>query len=90
MLTYPLDEAIELLSSKLTSARKSLTTAQTDLSFLRDQITIMEVNTARVHNFDVKRRRLRRQAEQAQSSNGQGRTSGKDTSVPQSATASAS
>lgn len=32
-----------------------------DLEFLREQITVMEVNTARVYNWDVKRRRERRQ-----------------------------
>jgi Prefoldin subunit len=57
MLTYELDEAIELLSGKLTAAEKSLAGSKLDLEFLRDQITTMEVNTARVHNWDVKRRR---------------------------------
>lgn len=65
MLTYPLDEAIDLLSSKLTGAQTSLQGASSDLEFLRDQITTMEVNTARVHNWDVKRRRERRLKEQA-------------------------
>lgn len=57
MLSYPLDEAIELLTTKLAAAKKSLAAAKSDLDFLRDQITTMEVNTARVHNWDVKRRR---------------------------------
>ncbi|KIS68496.1 uncharacterized protein UMAG_10576 [Mycosarcoma maydis] len=61
MLEYPLDEAISLLTSKLNGAEKSLTTSKEDLDFLREQITIMEVNTARVHNWDVKRRRERRE-----------------------------
>lgn len=61
MLEYPLDEAISLLTGKLSSAEKSLTTSKEDLDFLREQITIMEVNTARVHNWDVKRRRERRE-----------------------------
>jgi len=61
MLEYPLDEAISLLASKLESAEKSLTSSKEDLDFLREQITIMEVNTARVHNWDVKRRRERRE-----------------------------
>ncbi|CAJ0751835.1 14231_t:CDS:2, partial [Entrophospora sp. SA101] len=29
-----------------------------DLEFLREQITTMEVNTARVYNWDVKKRRV--------------------------------
>lgn len=70
MLTYPLEEAIDLLSSKLTGAETSLQGADADLEFLRDQITTMEVNTARVHNWDVKRRRDRRLKEQASGSAG--------------------
>lgn len=61
MLEYPLDEAIALLDAKLAGAEKSLTASKEDLDFLREQITIMEVNTARVHNWDVKRRRERRE-----------------------------
>lgn len=61
MLEYPLDEAISLLTGKLSGAEKSLATSKEDLDFLREQITIMEVNTARVHNWDVKRRRERRE-----------------------------
>lgn len=57
MLSYDIDEAIELLTDKLATARKNLELAHADLGFLRDQITTMEVNTARVHNWDVKRRR---------------------------------
>ncbi|KAI9501610.1 hypothetical protein BX070DRAFT_228133 [Coemansia spiralis] len=55
-------EAQELLSSKLSIAKTSLKEAIEDLEFLRDQITIMEVNTARVYNWDVKRRRMEKDA----------------------------
>nr|XP_019008710.1 prefoldin subunit [Kwoniella pini CBS 10737]OCF47491.1 prefoldin subunit [Kwoniella pini CBS 10737] len=57
MLMYPLQEAIDLLSNKLQTAKKSHEETVEDLEFLREQITIMEVNFARVHNWDVKRRR---------------------------------
>ena len=57
MLSYELDDAIELLREKLAGAKENLQHAKEDLGFLRDQITTMEVNTARVHNWDVKRRR---------------------------------
>lgn len=57
MLAYPLEEAIALLSARLEGSEKSLVTLREDLDFLRDQITTMEVNTARMHNWDVKRRR---------------------------------
>ncbi|KAK3818355.1 MAG: putative prefoldin subunit 3 [Benniella sp.] len=58
MLEYPVDEAAELLSSKLEGALKTLKNTEEDLTYLRDQITTMEVNTARVYNWDVKQRRL--------------------------------
>jgi hypothetical protein len=59
MLTYPLAEADELLTGKLSSARKSLEEVIEDLEWIREQVTVMEVNFARVHNWDVKRRRDR-------------------------------
>ncbi|WVQ84049.1 hypothetical protein IAT38_006194 [Cryptococcus sp. DSM 104549] len=57
MLMYPLQEAIDLLSAKLATAQKSHEETVEDLEWLREQITVMEVNFARVHNWDVKRRR---------------------------------
>lgn len=50
MLLYPLEEAIELLSTKLTTAKKNLEETIEDLEWLREQATVMEVNFARVHN----------------------------------------
>ncbi|KAF8507694.1 prefoldin subunit [Hysterangium stoloniferum] len=61
MLSYSLSEATELLSTKLFAAEQNRENAIQDLEFLREQITVMEVNTARVYNWDVKRRRERRQ-----------------------------
>lgn len=60
MLEYPVEEAADLLSSKLEGALKTLKNTDEDLAYLRDQITTMEVNTARVYNWDVKQRRLAR------------------------------
>ncbi|GAA6002765.1 tubulin-binding prefolding complex subunit PAC10 [Rhodotorula paludigena] len=60
MLSYPLSEAHTLLTAKLSAARTSLSTVKEDLGFLRDQITVTEVNVARVYNWDVARRRERR------------------------------
>jgi hypothetical protein len=60
MLSYTLPAAIALLRSKLALAEQSLRTSIEDLEFLREQVTVMEVNTARVYNWDVKRRRERR------------------------------
>lgn len=61
MLEYKVDEAMELLSSKLDIAKTNLSDTIEDLEFLRDQITTMEVNTARVYNWDVKQRRKQKE-----------------------------
>jgi uncharacterized protein YerC len=58
MLEYPVEEAAQLLASKLSTAQKTLKNTEEDLAYLRDQITTMEVNTARVYNWDVKQRRI--------------------------------
>lgn len=63
MLSYKIPEAIELLKSKLEAANTSFNNAIEDLEFIREQMTVMEVNTARVYNWDVKRRRERREKE---------------------------
>lgn len=57
MLEYSIPDALDLLQSKLTTAKTSLATCAEDLEYLRENITTMEVNTARVHNWDVQRRR---------------------------------
>ncbi|KAK4497036.1 hypothetical protein PRZ48_011485 [Zasmidium cellare] len=57
MLSYPLPEAESLLDSKLEVAKSSLANCEEDLDFLREQITTMEVATARVYNWDVGQRR---------------------------------
>lgn len=64
MLSYKLPAAVSLLKSKLDAAQASLNNTIEDLEFLREQLTIMEVNTARLYNWDVKRRREKREREQ--------------------------
>ncbi len=54
MLLYPLAEAITLLAQKLGVAKRSLRNTQEDLEFLREQVTVMEVNFARVHNVSTR------------------------------------
>jgi len=56
MLEYTIDDAEALLTKNLAAAIKSLDQVDEDLGFLRDQITTVEVNMARVYNWDVKRR----------------------------------
>lgn len=60
MLSYKIPAAIALLKSKLEAAEISLKNTVEDLEFLREQTTVMEVNIARVYNWDVKRRREKR------------------------------
>lgn len=63
MLEYKVEEAIELLQSKLDTAKESKKTCESDLAFLRENITTMEVNTARLYNWDVQKRREEREKE---------------------------
>ncbi|RAH65989.1 tubulin-binding prefolding complex subunit PAC10 [Aspergillus aculeatinus CBS 121060] len=57
MLAYPIDEAMAMLAEKLAVAETSLQNCEEDLEFLREQITTLEVATARVYNWDVVQRR---------------------------------
>ncbi|CAG8173267.1 unnamed protein product [Penicillium salamii] len=57
MLAYPLGEAESMLDEKLSGAELSLKNCEEDLEFLREQITTLEVATARVYNWDVVQRR---------------------------------
>ena len=40
MLSYPMQEAEELLEGKLTGAQSTLANCEEDLDFLREQITV--------------------------------------------------
>ncbi|GAA5878736.1 hypothetical protein JCM8547_008504 [Rhodosporidiobolus lusitaniae] len=62
MLSYPLAQALSLLKSKLEAAQLSLRNVSEDLGWLKEQVTVTEVNLARVYNWDVARRRERREA----------------------------
>ncbi|ODV77056.1 Thi4-domain-containing protein [Suhomyces tanzawaensis NRRL Y-17324] len=57
MLEYPLDEAVELLNERLRKNTEQLKLVKEDLEFLKENITTMEVNTARLYNWDVERRK---------------------------------
>lgn len=62
MLSYPIAEAEELLKGKLEVAESSAVGCEEDLDFLREQITTLEVATARVYNWDVGIRRKERES----------------------------
>ena len=53
MLSYPIEEGLTLLKEKKCEAEKMIKKCEDDLLYLRDQITTMEVNTARVYNLLV-------------------------------------
>ncbi|KAM0693891.1 hypothetical protein Q7P36_006015 [Cladosporium allicinum] len=57
MLSYPIPEAEELLANKLSAAQQSLSNCEEDMDFLREQVTTMEVATARVYNWDIGQKR---------------------------------
>ncbi len=57
MLEFELGEAKALLESKDTLARAEIKTLAADLDFLKDQITTMEVNIAKLHNYAVTQRK---------------------------------
>lgn len=63
MLEYPLDEAEELLQQNIESAEVNLRCLEHDQDFLREQLTITEVNMARVYNWDFKKRQAAKEAE---------------------------
>lgn len=60
MVEYPLDEAEALLSSNKTTCEANLEATSENLGLLKDSITVTEVNTARVFNWDVEQRRARK------------------------------
>ncbi|MCJ1468897.1 peptide chain release factor 1 [Pseudocyphellaria aurata] len=57
MLSYPIAEAETLLETKLAAAQENLANCEEDLDFLREQVTTLEVATARVYNWDVTQKR---------------------------------
>lgn len=66
MLEYPIDEAIEMLTQRLDNTKANRTTTLEDIDYLRANITTMEVNTARVYNWDVQRRKQLKDSKDAE------------------------
>ena len=65
MLEYEIGEAEKVLTKNLDAAKKSLGQVEDDLLFIRDQMTTLEVNMARVYNWDVKRRQAEKEGKSA-------------------------
>ncbi|KAK1147406.1 peptide chain release factor 1 [Aspergillus melleus] len=76
MLSYPISEAETMLQDKLVAAEKSLAFCEEDLEFLREQITTLEVATARVYNWDVVQRRKEKAEGKGDDENEKGRPGG--------------
>jgi prefoldin subunit 5 len=60
MVEYSYEEAEELLSTNLETATRNLENSNEDSAYLKDQITITEVNVARIHNYAVKQNVLKK------------------------------
>ncbi|KKY21608.1 putative prefoldin subunit 3 [Phaeomoniella chlamydospora] len=73
MVAYPLEEAENMLASRLEAAQKKLKECEEDGEFLREQITTMEVATARVYNWDVVERRKEKGEEEPDGHQNSGR-----------------
>jgi uncharacterized protein YdcH (DUF465 family) len=57
MMEFDVREALALLESKDALVRKEMQSLAEDVDFLKDQITTMEVNIAKVHNHQVSQRK---------------------------------
>ncbi|CAN0091561.1 unnamed protein product [Scytosiphon promiscuus] len=64
MVEYTYDEAVGLLEKNLAAALEKKTSTQEDLEFLRNQSITVEVNMARLYNYDVLRRRKASEAKE--------------------------
>ena len=53
LVEYSFEEAATLLDKNLENAKIRLLTTEDDLNFVKDQVTTMEVNMARVYNQNV-------------------------------------
>ena len=57
LVEYPIDDAIELLVSNAESAKSKVDFYDQGIKFLQEQIVIMQVSMARIHNWAVVARR---------------------------------
>ncbi|EWM22180.1 prefoldin subunit 3 [Nannochloropsis gaditana] len=76
MLEYSYEEAKGVLETSLRNAKEKLKTTNEDLEHLKNQTTTIEVNMARLFNYDVKRRKALRQEEGAADKTGGGKGRG--------------
>ena len=67
MCEYKMDEAKNLLNQNLNNAKVQVKKNVEDLEFTKDQITVCEVNIARVYNETVRRNAIARQKKAGES-----------------------
>ena len=72
MLEYEVAEACELLTRNKKNAEDNLAGLDRDLAFLKDQITVSEVNIARVHNVNVAIKQSKKREDEAAAAAGGG------------------
>jgi prefoldin subunit 5 len=60
MCEYSLDEARALLIKNLENANTTLKNNEKDLDFIKDQITVCEVNMARIYNDSVRKQKVQK------------------------------
>ena len=66
MCEYKMDEAKTLLNQNLQNAKNQIKKNNNDLEFIKDQMTVCEVNLARIYNETVRRNQIAKQKQAAQ------------------------
>ena len=66
MCEYKMDEAKALLNQNLQNAKNQIKKNNNDLEFIKDQMTVCEVNLARIYNETVRRNQIAKQKQAAQ------------------------
>ena len=66
MCEYKMDEAKTLLNQNLQNAKNQIKKNNTDLEFIKDQMTVCEVNLARIYNETVRRNQIAKQKKAAE------------------------
>ena len=66
MCEYKMDEAKVLLNQNLQNAKNQIKKNNTDLEFIKDQMTVCEVNLARIYNETVRRNAIAKKKQAAE------------------------
>merc|ERR1719335_1902477 len=61
MVEFSIDQAKDFLEANLKRAKANLEIVSKELQHIKDQITITEVSIARLYNFEIHRRRQKRE-----------------------------